>query len=165
MISRPPGCKVLYGGIDAYRRPAPAGAGYGDTRFQTPILPGDGALARWQSSKASRDEIASALDLGLCNYVFLDTRTEAEYGGTRPFYNARAEGHIPNALWYPWKQVFVSAEDGNIRDKAEIRAELEAMGITDDSIIVAYCTGGIRSVRALSTSLLCPDLCLVRVSY
>lgn len=151
-----PDVKVLYGGIDAYRKPAPAGAGYGDTLVSSsdPALTGGFVSPGVQEQvKTSRDEIAAALDLGLCNYVFLDTRTEAEYGGTGSFYRASTEGHIPNALWYPWKQVFVSAEDGNLRDKDEIRAELEAMGVTDDSIIVAYCTGGIRSVRGLSTSL------------
>lgn len=156
-----PDVKVLYGGIDAYRKPAPAGAGYGDTLVSSSDPPLTGSFVSpgvQEQIKASRDEIAAALDLGLCNYVFLDTRTEAEYGGTGSFYNARTEGHIPNALWYPWKQAFVSAEDGNLRDKDEIRAELEAMGVTDDSIIVAYCTGGIRSVRALPASLSSPDV-------
>ena len=47
-------------------------------------------------------------------------------------------------MWYPWKQVF-AADGYNVKDKSTLRAELAAMGVTQDSTVVAYCTGGIRS--------------------
>ena len=59
-------------------------------------------------------------------------------------YNAARDGRIPNAIWYPWEQVF-DADGGNLKDKDVIKAELEAMGVSDNSIVVSYCTGGIRS--------------------
>ena len=156
-----PDVKVMYGGIDAYRLPAPNGAGYEDTLVSDSDAPLAGAFVSpglQEQVRADRDEIAAALELGLCNYAFFDTRTQAEYDGSRSMYNARREGHIPNALWYPWKQVFVSDNDGNLRSRDAIRAELASMGVTDNSIIVSYCTGGIRSVRALTRPLLCCSL-------
>lgn len=140
-----PDVKVLYGGIDAWKQPAPNGKGYATSDSATTAATGAFVSPGLQEQyKATSDEIAAAVQLGLCNYIFVDTRTKAEYEGSAAMYNAARDGRIPNALWYPWEQVF-DADGGNLRDKDTIKAELEAAGVSDNSIVVSYCTGGIRS--------------------
>jgi thiosulfate/3-mercaptopyruvate sulfurtransferase len=140
-----PDVKVLYGGIDAWEQPAPNGKGYATSSSAARALTGTFVSPGLQEQfKATSDEIAAAVQLQLCNYVFFDTRTKAEYEGSAAMYNAARDGRIPNAIWYPWEQVF-DADGGNLKDKDVIKAELEAMGVSDNSIVVSYCTGGIRS--------------------
>ena len=94
--------------------------------------------------RATRQEIHAAILLKLCNVVFFDTRTQAEFDGSRSMYSAERDGHIPNAKWFPWQQVFDS-DGGNLKSRQALRAELLAYGVTDTSMIIGYCTGGIRS--------------------
>ena len=136
---------VLYGGIDAYNRPSPNGLGLDlESNWNSPAAAGDFVAFERVELRATREEIHAAVTLNLCNAVFFDTRTEAEYDGSRSMYGAERDGHIPNAKWYPWQQVF-DDDGGNLKSSQELRAELLTYGVTDSSMIVAYCTGGIRS--------------------
>lgn len=61
--------------------------------------------------------------------VFLDVRTEEQW----------AAGRIPGAKNRPWKK---DVADGSFRPAAEIRAELEAAGISWEKPVVVYCNSG-----------------------
>ena len=137
--------KVLYGGIDAYAQPPPNGGGFALESAETAAIGGGFASTGVREElRATQQEINAAIALNLCDYKFFDTRTQSEFEATGSFHGAAREGHIPAAMWYPWKQVF-AADGYNVKDKSTLRAELAAMGVTQDSTVVAYCTGGIRS--------------------
>ena len=82
--------------------------------------------------------------------VLLDTRTQSEFEGKTPYYSKRG-GRIPGALHLFWKSLL--RDDGTIRGEREIAQTLERFDISNESRIVAYCTGGVRSafVQAVLT--------------
>lgn len=61
--------------------------------------------------------------------VFLDVRPEAQY----------AAGHVPGAVNRLWRKDVV---DGSFRPLGEIRAELEAAGVSWEKPVVVYCNSG-----------------------
>lgn len=75
-------------------------------------------------------------------YVFLDTREEREFFGETPYGESRG-GHIPGAKHLYYKNLL--NDDGSLLSSEEIVAKLSGLGIERDSIIVTYCTGGVRS--------------------
>jgi thiosulfate/3-mercaptopyruvate sulfurtransferase len=103
-------------------------------------IPGDFVVARtnkWEVRKEElRDRIAQK------NTVIFDVREQREYEGKTPYGESRG-GHVPGAkgLWY--KDLI--AKDGQLLPRAEIEKVLASKGVTKDSEIVSYCTGGIRS--------------------
>lgn len=74
--------------------------------------------------------------------VILDVRTRAEYDGATPYRAARG-GHIPGAIHLEWTEL-VDAH-GRIERHATVRARMAALGITSDTTVVTYCTGGVRA--------------------
>ena len=103
--------------------------------------------------RATKEDIDQALQLNLCNVFLIDTRDKKEFEGTAKLYGAERHGHIgkpggKEATWYPWKNVFQKDGDeisGNIKPAEQLKDEMAAYGAEEDSIIIAYCTGGIRS--------------------
>lgn len=114
----------------------------------------DGGLARWKeeggpvtsSSAPAADSAAAGPDLvtdtsflvgleevrrrvGDGRTVFLDVRPEAQY----------AAGHVPGAVNRLWKKDVV---DGAFRPLDEVRAELEAAGVSWERPVVVYCNSG-----------------------
>ncbi len=80
--------------------------------------------------------------------IFFDARSFPEYEGTDDRDNPR-HGHIPGAIHYEWTNVYT--ESGQLRDKEELRAELDAAGLLEsDSLVIPYCQGGFRSAVAYS---------------
>ncbi|RHX80232.1 thiosulfate sulfurtransferase [Leptospira yasudae] len=75
-------------------------------------------------------------------YVFLDTREEREFKGETPYGEARG-GHIPGAKHLYYKVLL--NEDGILLPSEKISEKIKELGISRDSIVVSYCTGGIRS--------------------
>ncbi|MEL6319733.1 MAG: rhodanese-like domain-containing protein [Cyanobacteria bacterium J06626_14] len=92
---------------------------------------------RWH---ISRDELKQRLTDG--QTILIDTREEREYQGQTPYGEVRG-GHIPGAIHLYFKELLAS--DGTLLPNDEIEALLESHGITSETPIVAYCTGGIRS--------------------
>jgi len=74
--------------------------------------------------------------------VILDARGRDEYLGTARFGVTRG-GHVPGARHLAW-DAFFDRESGHLNPAALTR-HLETLGVARDSVIVCYCTGGVRS--------------------
>lgn len=79
--------------------------------------------------------------LGDADLVVVDTRTAKEYAG----------GHVPGAVNWDWMNAVPEDSQCVLRPKDELRAELEALGITPDREIVVYCRSGARSAHTYFT--------------
>lgn len=74
--------------------------------------------------------------------VVLDARGRDEYLGAALYGEARG-GHVPGARHLAW-DTFFERESGAY-DSDALARHLEALGVARDSLIVCYCTGGVRS--------------------
>ncbi|MCC5813937.1 MAG: sulfurtransferase [Leptospira sp.] len=74
--------------------------------------------------------------------VFLDTREEREYIGGVPYGEARG-GHLPGAKHLHYRDLM--NQKGQILPHSQIKVLLRKKGIDENSKIINYCTGGIRS--------------------
>ncbi|NEZ64086.1 hypothetical protein D0962_15030 [Leptolyngbyaceae cyanobacterium CCMR0082] len=81
-------------------------------------------------------------ELGNDNLVVIDTREAREFAGKTPYGEQRG-GHVPGAINLYFKEFL--GQDGKLLSQDDIHAKLLDAGITPDSQIVVYCTGGIRS--------------------
>jgi thiosulfate/3-mercaptopyruvate sulfurtransferase len=76
------------------------------------------------------------------DFVFWDTRPDAEYTGDEAGYRAPPRpGHIPGAGHLDWTELF-EPESRALKPAAELRQLLEAQGITSDKQVASYCNGG-----------------------
>ncbi|MEM7772430.1 MAG: rhodanese-like domain-containing protein [Cyanobacteria bacterium P01_A01_bin.37] len=92
---------------------------------------------RWQ---VNQDHLKQRLNDG--RTILIDTREEREYQGQTPYGETRG-GHIPGAVHLYFKE-FLS-EDGLLLPRDELESMLAVHGISSETPIVAYCTGGVRS--------------------
>ena len=84
---------------------------------------------------ATAEWIAARLDdRGAC---ILDCRTPQEF----------SEGHIPGSRNRSWERTLTLEAYHRFRDAAELRAELAALGATEDREVVTYCHTGQRSAH------------------
>lgn len=122
---------VLNGGIQAWNR---AGLPT-ETEWQSP--PAGQFIADTQDDRiASCDVMLPHLDGG--DLIPLDVRAVQEWAGTTPNPANQREGHIPGAVHIEWRE-FVDWEDAaRFRPAAQIRAMLEAKGVTRDKLVVPY---------------------------
>lgn len=95
----------------------------------------DGRLATWQTVAASLDRIDS---------VMLDTRSSAEYYGTKV--RAKRAGVIPGAVHIEWTRNL--NDDGAFKAAADLRTMYEREGITPAQEVVTYCQGGYRAAHS-----------------
>ncbi len=102
--------------------------------------PGNFVIQRDPSWQIQRDDLKAVLEEQ--QGVIIDTRTPQEYAGATP-YGEQRRGHIPNAVNLHFRTLFNA--QGKLLPRDRILAQLQAIGITPDTPIVAYCTGGIRS--------------------
>lgn len=75
--------------------------------------------------------------------VLLDSRSPEEYRGERKF--AARAGRIPGAVNLDWFNVMDQEHNMRLKPEAELRALMEARGITRDKTIVTYCQSHHRS--------------------
>lgn len=75
--------------------------------------------------------------------VFLDARSPAEYAGRDR--RALRGGHIPGAVNLHWIDTMDVARQRRLRPEPELRALLQARGITPDKEVIAYCQTHHRS--------------------
>lgn len=71
------------------------------------------------------------------DFVALDARSAEEYSGATV--RAARGGHIPGAVHYEWTRGMDRAHNMRLRPLDELRAEVEALGITPEREIVTYC--------------------------
>lgn len=76
------------------------------------------------------------------NFIVIDTREPREYAGQTPYGEQRG-GHIPGAIHLYFKEL--SQENGQLLPPQALQKKLSDAGITSESDIVVYCTGGVRS--------------------
>ncbi|HEY9892498.1 MAG TPA: rhodanese-like domain-containing protein [Candidatus Sericytochromatia bacterium] len=74
--------------------------------------------------------------------IIIDTRSPQEFAGATPYGEQRG-GHIPDAVNYYFKDLLDA--NGYLLPCEQIIAKLNNFGITKDTPIVTYCTGGVRS--------------------
>ena len=85
------------------------------------------------------DEILADLR-GKKEYLFIDNRPVGQYTGEEPDGTGK-RGHIKGAVNVP---IFAHRnEDMTLKSKEELRVLFEALGTSDDKMIVCYCTSGI----------------------
>lgn len=118
----------------------------GDPKIAAPKLPGDFTVARTNAWEVKREDVKA--NIGKAGVVILDVREPREYEGKTPYGESRG-GHVPGAkhIWY--KDLI--GKDGHLLDKSELDAKLKGLGIDQDTQVIAYCTGGIRSGFFTST--------------
>jgi thiosulfate/3-mercaptopyruvate sulfurtransferase len=126
---------VLEGGVGAWQR-----AGHALTSEVPADGHGDFMPQPRPELRATAEQVQQALERG--DAVILDIRTLAEYDGLTPHGSERG-GHIPEAVHYHWRDVF--GESGALLPRDRVRARLSELGIGDDTLVIAYCTGGVRS--------------------
>lgn len=124
---------IVNGGLPALQK-------VGALKIKPATVPGDFVIARSAKWEIRKEEIRDRLPKK--DIVLLDVREPREYEGKTPYGESRG-GHVPGAksLWY--KDLI--GKGGALLSKAEIERILTSKGVTKDSEIVAYCTGGIRS--------------------
>ncbi len=128
---------VLYGGVDSWTE-----AGGETTVWAPTVEAGNFTVNIRPELRASAEDIEKALEEEGAGLVILDTRREEEFEGETPYGAARG-GHIPDAEHFYWKSVFQNS--GELRSPDDLRATFRNMGIEKDTLVVSYCTGGVRS--------------------
>ncbi len=99
---------------------------------------------------ATRDDVLAARDDA--NTIVVDTRTTAEFWGVTVYAGATRRGHIPGAVHLDYSMTF---DENGVLDRAELRRQFEAAGVTPDRNIIVYChTGG----RAAMTTMILADV-------
>jgi len=104
------------------------------------LVPGDFTVARTEAYDIGRDELAGLV--GKPDVVILDTREAREFAGETPYGETRG-GHVPGARHIFFKDLV--GPDGRIVGGEALKARLAALGVTEGTQVVSYCTGGIRS--------------------
>ncbi|WP_181702958.1 sulfurtransferase [Chthonobacter albigriseus] len=124
---------LVDGGIAALTGPGPLA-------IKAPAVPGSFTVARTEAYEIKKEELRT--EIGAANLVILDTREPREYAGETPYGETRG-GHVPGAKHIFYKDLV--GADGKILPKDELKARLASLGVKDDTQVVSYCTGGIRS--------------------
>ncbi|MEM9905710.1 MAG: rhodanese-like domain-containing protein [Cyanobacteria bacterium P01_D01_bin.44] len=102
--------------------------------------PGDFVVRRIPDWDIQREQLREQLSAD--NHVIIDTREPREFAGRTPYGEQRG-GHVPGAINLYFKD-FLN-EDGTLLPLQDLITKLSEIGITPDTQIVVYCTGGIRS--------------------
>ncbi|WZO99561.1 sulfurtransferase [Isosphaeraceae bacterium EP7] len=86
-----------------------------------------------------------ATELGSKRIQILDARDAAQYTGAKR--RGLRGGHIPGAINVPREVAF--APQGGFATVNQVDAKLRALGVRDDTPIVAYCNGGVAATVIL----------------
>jgi thiosulfate/3-mercaptopyruvate sulfurtransferase len=128
--------RILNGGLPAWAaagEPLETGATTPEPAPESYIgAPDDDAVA-------TVDEVEAALEDP--NVVLVDARTADEF----------SQGHIPGAVLYPFTDVAEADAPRYWKSAARLRSEFEAIGITQDTRVIPYCSTGVRSAALYFT--------------
>jgi thiosulfate/3-mercaptopyruvate sulfurtransferase len=110
----------------------------------TQPIPGDFVVKRTNLWLIQRDELQVQLSTQGTSQTLtvIDTRSPREFAGATIFGEQRG-GHIPGAIHFYFKDLLDSK--GYLLSSDKIILKFNSLGITHDTPIVTYCTGGIRS--------------------
>jgi thiosulfate/3-mercaptopyruvate sulfurtransferase len=136
---------MLDGGIAAWRQ-----LGMPLSRGLAPAAARGSDFAAHVQGGLRADKAAVAAALGRPETVILDVRSEQEWHGATPYFEARG-GRIPSARHLDWKQLL--DDHGRLRRPDELAALLRPLGIgapdaataAAPPAVIVYCTGGVRS--------------------
>jgi len=109
-------------------------------RATVAAIPGTFVVNQTTQWDITRDQLRA--DLGNPKVVIIDVRELREYRGKTPYGEQRG-GHLPGAVHIYYKELLDLA--GNLLPRPAILAKLASQGVTPDTQVVTYCTGGIRS--------------------
>jgi thiosulfate/3-mercaptopyruvate sulfurtransferase len=84
---------------------------------------------------ANVDDVQASI--GKPGNLLVDARPLNEYQGDDDVWLRK--GHIPGAISFHWARLMDSSNTHKFKPIAEVKAELEAAGITPDKNIIAYC--------------------------
>jgi thiosulfate/3-mercaptopyruvate sulfurtransferase len=115
-------------------------AGIPRTSSSTQIISGNFTINRNSSWEIDHKELKA--NLKNSNLIIIDTREFKEFAGATP-YGEKRGGHIPGAVHFNFKDLL--DREGKLLPPEEIILKLELSCIQQNTPIVAYCTGGIRS--------------------
>lgn len=124
---------LVDGGVDALLAD-------GDVAVTPAAVPGDFTVARTAAYEIKKEELVTLIDSP--DVVILDTREPREYAGETPYGESRG-GHIPGARHIFYKDLV--GADGKIVEGGALRVRLAELGVGENTEVVSYCTGGIRS--------------------
>lgn len=90
---------------------------------------------RKRETAADIDDVLAAK--GKDDVVLVDARPHNEFIGDDDVWLRK--GHIPGAVGFHWAKLMDAENTHRFRPVAEVKAELEAAGITPDKTIICYC--------------------------
>jgi thiosulfate/3-mercaptopyruvate sulfurtransferase len=100
------------------------------------------APGRFEPERATVDDVRRVLERD--DVVLVDARSPDQYAGRAGAQMRR--GHIPGAVNRYWQDDLAGGELARTwRPVEELRAASEALGITPDREVIAYCNGGLES--------------------
>lgn len=111
-------------------------------------------LSGYSDILATKYDVLEAVTVSDTGTVIFDTRTQGEYDGTDPIAGNPRNGHIPDAVFLNWTDVFTdytvpgtSTVVKVLKSETDLRTLFTNLGITKDKTIVPYCEGGFRSAH------------------
>ncbi len=107
---------------------------------QQPAAVGSFAIARSPQWTLEKEDLRALSARG--EGVILDARSPAEYAGAVRYGETRG-GHVPGAKSLHFREWI--GPDGRVLPRSQIEAHLQALGISPDTPVAIYCTGGVRS--------------------
>lgn len=135
---------VLNGGLAAWRA-----AGLPLAKGDETARPVPSRMLRLDAARvAERAQIRALLrergDGGPGKPLLLDARARPRYRGEFEPLDARA-GHIPGAVNAPYEENLLSAADPRMKAPAELRRQLESLGVGSASEVVVSCGSGVTA--------------------
>ena len=116
------------------------------TTAESAVVPGTFAARPQPQLRARKADVSAASVAGAASAaVILDVRSEAEWNGATPYFEARG-GRIPHAVHVAVVDLVDDA--GRVRPVTELQRTLSAHHINQTQPVIVYCTGGVRSAWA-----------------
>lgn len=134
--------RLLDGALAAWRR-----AGLPLATDDVRPEPGDVVLEAGHLPTLDADGVAALAALPAADGVVLDARAGERYRGEVEPIDPVA-GHVPGAVSAPTTDNL--AADGTFRPAAELRRRFEALGVTDDTTVAAYCGSGVTAAHEVA---------------